>query len=377
VAAAGLAGALLVAGTASAAALKSPHGPAHSFLGQFSSVSVGPSTVPTNGDVNPYGVAVVDHSAGDLVAGNTLVSNFNDSANAQGTGTTIVQVSASGTTLFAQLNASSLPGACPGGVGLTTALAILPGGWVVVGSLPTVGGDPATMQAGCLIVLDNEGHAVETISGGDINGPWDLAAVAKGQGAELFVTNVLNGTVAAAGTDPKSTPGSVVQGGTVVRIDLHLDHHAMPQVTSQTVIASGFPERTDPTALVLGPTGVAVSRAGTVYVADTLGNRIAEVPDGFTRSQAAPSAADTLSSGGLLNAPLGMTLAPNGDVITANGGDGNVVETTPSGKQIASAQLDNSGSPAGAGALFGLSVAPHGNGIVFVDDATNTLNRFD
>jgi hypothetical protein len=36
--------------------------------------------------------------------------------------------------------------------------------------------------------------------------------------------------------------------------------------------------------------------------------------------------------------------------------------------------LDKSGSPAGAGALFGLAVAPRGDGVYFVDDATNTLD---
>ena len=52
--------------------------------------------MPANGDVNPYGVAVVPRSTGDLRQGNVLVSNFNDTANVQGTGTTIVQVSPGG-----------------------------------------------------------------------------------------------------------------------------------------------------------------------------------------------------------------------------------------------------------------------------------------
>lgn len=60
--------------------------------------------------------------------------------------------------MFAQLKANELPGECPGGVGLTTALAVLPHGWVVVGSLPTTDGTAATAQAGCLIVLDSNGE---------------------------------------------------------------------------------------------------------------------------------------------------------------------------------------------------------------------------
>ena len=86
--------------------------------------------MPPNGDLNPYGIVNVTLSIGALVRGDTLVSNFNDTENEQGTGTTIVQISPSGAlSVFAQINpASSLPGPCPGGIGLTTALAILPGG---------------------------------------------------------------------------------------------------------------------------------------------------------------------------------------------------------------------------------------------------------
>ena len=45
------------------------------------------------------------------------------------------------------------------------------------------------------------------------------------------------------------------------------------------VIATGFAEETDPAALVIGPTGVALGRDGTLYVADTLNSRIAAIPD--------------------------------------------------------------------------------------------------
>ncbi len=107
-----------------------------SFIGPFSKVVSVASTVPGNGDINPYGVAVVRRSTGSLVEGDVLVSNFNNAANQQGTGTSIVEVARDGTTtLFAQINAANLPGACPGGVGLTTALVVLLKGWVIVGSL--------------------------------------------------------------------------------------------------------------------------------------------------------------------------------------------------------------------------------------------------
>src|SRR5271169_2430983 len=208
------------------------------------------STVPSNQDINPYGIAKVKRTVGNLTEGHILVSNFNNFNNYQGTGTTIVDVAPNGAlTLFSQIN--SLPGPCPGGVGLTTALVVLRSGWVIVGSLPTSDGTAATAQAGCLIVLDSTGTPVETFYGSLINGPWDMTGFDGGNQASLFVTNVLNGTVAAN--------GAVVNQGTVVRINLGVSAKQMPWIESMTVIGSGFAEHTDPAALVVGPTGVGLS----------------------------------------------------------------------------------------------------------------------
>src|SRR4029077_12869957 len=177
------------------------------FVGPLHHITTLASTVPANGDVNPYGVAVVPRSTGHLRRDNILVSNFNNKANVQGTGTTIVQITPRGhVSLFARVS-RHLRG-CPGGVGLTTALTVLRSGWVIVGSLPTKGGNVS--GSGCLIVLDRWGHVRETFAGRGINGPWDMTSADFGRVADLFVTNVLNGTVAAK--------GATVHRGTVVRI---------------------------------------------------------------------------------------------------------------------------------------------------------------
>ena len=353
------AGALLTAGLYAGPAAADGH---ESFIGRFPTNSTIASTVPRNGDVNPYGVAVVQQSEGKLQRGDVLVSNFNDSGNFQGTGTTIMQVAPDGTvSQFARIN----PAHAPGGVGLTTALAVLNGGWVIVGSLPTANKGTVFTGPGELFVLNSDGQVVETISGHGINGPWDMTAVQFGPIAELFVTNVLNGTAAAG--------GKVVHRGTVLRLVLGTSGDEAPQLLAVTKIGSGFAERTDPAALVIGPTGVGVGEDGTLYVADTLANRIAAIPDALSRSTS-DGRGDTVSTGGALNGPLGVTIAPNGDVLSVNSGDGFIVETTPEGDQVATRQLDSSGSPPGAGALFGLAVAPEESGVYYVDDAANTLN---
>src|SRR3984957_11887083 len=170
------------------------------ILHHLHNISTVASTVPANGDVNPYGVARVPETRGRLHRGHILVSNFNNKSNLQGTGTTIVDVAPSGaTTLFAEIDVSKLPDPCPGGAGLTTALVGLRAGWVIVGSLPTSDGTAATAQAGCLIVLNSDGVPTKTFSGSPINGPWDMTAVDRGSEAIFLFTNVLNGTVAADG----------------------------------------------------------------------------------------------------------------------------------------------------------------------------------
>jgi hypothetical protein len=336
---------------------------AAAFLAPLTSVSTLTSTVPANGDINPYGIVMVPSSVGKLRAGELLVSNFNDKANNQGTGTTIDQIATAGkSSLFASIDPRTLPGNCPGGVGLTTALSVLPGGYVVVGSLPTTNGKSATAKYGCLIVLDSNGRAINTIAGKQIQGPWDMTAVTHGADSTLFVSMVLNGG-AAKGVH-------TINNSTVLRIKLQSGAGHPPKVLGEQVIATGIPWRDDPNALAIGPTGVALANNGTLYLADTLQSAVTAIPNAMTRTTAAAAGGTVVSQGQHLKQPLGLTLAPNGDILTSNAGDGNIVETTPAGKQLVAQTADKK---TGAGSLFGLLIAPSGNGVYYVDDGDNTL----
>lgn len=328
------------------------------FLAHLHAVSRIASTVPPSGpaagDQNPYGTAIVPRTVGKLVRGDVLVSNFNDAANAQGTGSSIVEVSPRGRVKqFAVVPQPTSTAA----VGLTTALVALRSGYVVVGSLPAPGGHSSAARAGALTVLDSRGRPVESFTGGAINGPWDLTALDGGRHVVLFVTNVLNGTVAGN--------GATVDRATVVRIALRISPGQAPRLASERVIARGFPEHTDPSALIVGPTGLGLGPRGVLYVADTAGNRIAAIPDALNRTRPATSGGRTVTHDGRLMSPLGLALAPDGDILTVNAGNGTLVETTPHGQQITTRTLITNG----AGDLFGIALAPSARGIYFVDDA--------
>ncbi len=334
------------------------------YIRRFNTLKTIVSTVPSNGDINPYGCALVMRSFGNLVRNNILVSNFNNSLNQQGTGTTIVQITPNGQRfLFAQLNPADLA-ISPQLVGLTTALVALRTGWVIVGSLPTSDGTSATATAGNIFILNSLGEVKLILSGDPINGPWDACVVEDASGVtHLFVSNVLNGTVAAS--------PNVVNQGTVVRIDLNtpMDNGTnAPSEISRTVIVNGLAERTDPDALVLGPTGLAIGPGGILYIADTLNNQVLALGGAIHRTTVGTPS--IVFSGAPLNGPLGLIMTPTQDILVANGGDGNFVE------------LGRKGSPQtvkvinlnGGGTLFGLAnFLPGNKGIYFVDDGVNTL----
>jgi hypothetical protein len=336
-----------------------------SFLAGRTTVSVLGSTTPADGDLNPYAIWPVRVDAGSVRTGDVLVDNFNNRSNDQGTGTTIVDVHPGGrVTTFARL-ARTVAG-CPGGVGLTTAMVQLRTGWVIVGSLPTTNGQITTARAGCLLILSPTGTLVRVLHGSLIDGPWDETVIDDGATASLFVSDTLVGGVTRAGT-------ATVRRGQVVRLTLAQSATRPPHVVSETVVADGLAERADASALVKGPTGLAVGADGTLYVADTVDDRITAVPDAATR-RGPDGPGTTLTAGGQLAGPLGITVAPNGDLLAANATNGKV-EITPGGHQVGEyyADHDLGQDPPGNGDLFDVAVDAAGTGLLFVDDGTNTL----
>jgi hypothetical protein len=312
------------------------------------------STIPANGDVNPYGVAFVPDNfqtgPGPLKHGDVLVSNFNNSANLQGTGTTIVRITKRGSpTTFFQ-------GVAP--LGLSTALGILQVGLVVVGNSPTADGTSGTAGAGSLLVINNQGKLIQTITNAAIQGPWDMALVDGGNAAIAFVSNALTGTV--------------------VRLDFAVSSSGLRLLSTKT-IASGYIHRGDPVTLFVSPTGLVFDRRHDVlYVASTGDNAVFAVSN----------AADRQSDDGLgsmiyqdnvhLHGALAMTMAPNGHLLVSNNDGINsdpnqpseIVEFTIDGRFVKQLSVDPS-----QGGAFGLAVRTTEDKAIFaaVDDNTSTL----
>jgi len=258
------------------------------------------STVPPNGDLNPYGVAFVppgfQSGSGPLLPGQILVSNFNNSANLQGTGTTIVRVSSSGQPFVFFAGPPHPMGSS--GLGLSTALAVLKGGFVIVGNVPSRDGTAATVTSGSLLVINNQGQLVSTISGPEISGPWDMTVFDEGNTAIAFVSMVLTGRV--------------------VRLNLNVSATGVT-VTSKTVIAGGYQHRADPAAFEVGPTGLVYDPIlDVLYVASTEDNAVFAVQNAATRGNTGTTGTVIYTDAVHLHGPLAMAEAPNGDLIVAN-----------------------------------------------------------
>jgi hypothetical protein len=311
------------------------------------------STVPANGDQNPYGVVFVGKNfptGGKAKAGDVLVSNFNNSVadgNQQGTGRTIVSISPSGalTTFF-----QGGPG-----LGLTTALGLLRAGLVVVGNLPTTNGACATAAAGSLLVIDKNGNLLQTLSDSSLlNGPWDMALNDEGSKAQLFVSDVLSGEV--------------------VRLDVLVFSNGLT-VESITRIASGYSHRCDPSALVVGPTGLVYdAKKDILYVASTEDNAVYSIAGAKCTNKDEGKGTLIYRDDAHLHGPLGMAMAPTGHLIVSNSDVINpdpkqpseLVEFTTDGKFVAELSLDPN-----FGGSFGLAfAAPVGDSVRFaaVDD---------
>jgi hypothetical protein len=321
------------------------------------------TTVPTNGDVNPYGVALVPQGfpGGGLIhSGQILVSNFNDAMNVQGTGTTIVTITPGHSPANAPVFFTS------DSTGLTLALGVLKSGFVIVGNVPTTDGTFGTIGEGSIQIIDRFGNLVQTLTDPALlDGPWAATVNDQGNTAQLFVSNVLNGTVTRINLEVESHHG-----------------HTSLEVVNMTRIARLYNVYPSPAAVVVGPGGLAYdSKNDILYVAATGNNAVFALTNASTRLATGRGTLVYLDQAHLFG-PIGLALAPNGDLLVTNDDAVNLAnqaatqtsamtEFTPSGHFVGQISLD-----ATAGGAFGFVVYTHGDDLTVasVDDITNTLD---
>ncbi|MDB5290009.1 MAG: hypothetical protein JWL69_1250, partial [Phycisphaerales bacterium] len=149
-----------------------------------------------------------------------------------------------------------------------------------------------------------------------------------------------------------------------------------------TQIASGYTHRSDPAALELGPTGLAFdSHHNTLFVASTADEAIYAIPKASKATSSAGIGSLIFQDSTHLHGPLGLTQAPNGDLIVANGdalnADPNqpseLVEITRSGTFVSQFSIFSS-----TGAPFGIALESSGKSISLaaVNDDNNMLQIY-
>jgi hypothetical protein len=179
--------------------------------------------------------------------------------------------------------------------------------------------------------------------------------------AQVFVSNVLNGTV------------------TRINLQVPKDGSA-PIVDSETIIGSGYAHSTDPAALVLGPTGLAFDAAtDTLFVASTKDNAVYAIHNAVYAHRSFGTGHLIYQDSAHLHGPLALVLAPNGNLITANGDAENpdpahfseLTQFTQTGKFVSQFQVDSQ-----IGGAFGIAIERVNGEVRFaaVDDVTNTVS---
>jgi hypothetical protein len=321
------------------------------------------STVPSNGDTNPYDMAVVPFSKGKLVAGDVLVVNFNNAGGTPGAGTTVVEIDPStGETSTFYQGTKTIVG--PIGIAINPTNDIV---WLGDYGPANAAGIYDGASANVAVITPTGSLAAtydnQTTGFAAFEGVWGMAESEHDGRVSFYWTNAGDGTT---GTG----------GGVVWRIDPLSGVAGQPLQSSYQLVGGGlgYVNAQGTTAATAGgPQGMAYdARNGTLYVTDDATNQILAISHA---AGGGPFTTHVVASGGMLETPQNIAINPtNGDLLVVNGAVNNdLLEYTPAGKLVAWRDLLPNEQ---AGALFGLSAtinSAHQLVIYFGDDDTNTL----
>lgn len=316
-------------------------------------IPVTTSTVPNapaSEDQNPYGVAFVPTSLAWKKAsaaarpGDVLVSNFNDSSNEMGQGSTIVDISPTGVkTTFFETGALGI-------FGFDNGLVTLKNGLVLASFIPVTynHSGPVQIGQGGIAIINPDGTLDGAVADPTLlNEPWSMTVGEESSSkVTLFVSN-LGG------------------GGSVSRVEIAFTKNGVTlNKGTGRVLATGFTSQ-DTLADITdnsfgGPGGLALDpRTRTLFVASEFDNKIYKILNALRTNNTLVNPVVAYNDTTHLHGPMGLVFAPNGHLITANADAINIdpdqpselVEFTIGGNFFSQYSVDSN-----KGAAFGLAI---------------------
>jgi hypothetical protein len=328
-------------------------------------VTIGSTVDPTNGDMGPRAISVVQYNYGELKKGQVLVCNFEDSSGNAGNGTTIEQfdpVASSKPTTFFQN--SKIEG-CDGDV-------------IDAGDHVYASGFTSKI----MVSIDQNGKLKKSF-GSPITQP-----LGNGEGPMLYSYS------------PELVfVGNADTGG--------VDSFSFGYNTGRIEGIDGFDVNKGSGWSALGPSGIAywcgqhgkplcpymTDPPDTLYVADGACNAVVAINHAsalllkdeitiqpgckkFTCEYSTVTCATLVKAGSPLDKPVAQTLLPNGNLIVANTGNNTLVEMTPKGQVLDTKVVDKSKTP-GIFGLASLGTKDSNAALFYTDTNTNTLHELE
>jgi hypothetical protein len=312
--------------------------------------TIGSAVDPINGDQNPYGLDIAKIDAGKLKRGDLVVCNFNNAANVQGTGTTIIA-------LHPHVGATPLR--------ITQDSSLLGCAEIALGSADDIWA--AAFAANDNPIVGPDGTLFTTLPGGPWHGPF----------GQTFANHAGPFGVAAFYESNASD-------GSIVRINI-----TAGGAFTFDVIATGFPVNHGVPGSILGPSGLQYDcKHDRLFIVDGTNNalyafrHVSTIPaggitvSGTTFSGPFRHRARVVFSGPPLNGPISSALLFNGHLVLGNTldptGQNLMVEITPHGKKL---DVKNVDTGVGA-AIFGMVASGdelRDTKLYFNDDNDNTV----
>ena len=326
--------------------------PGFSVLAHLTTTTTIGSTVdPVFGELNPYGLDIAKATNGPIAAGDLVVCNFNNSANVQGTGSTIIAI-------------HPTPGSTPTHIAQDASLT----GCNAIALAPNDNIWAAAFAANDNPIVTPGGVVFTTLPGGPWNHPF----------GQTFAPNPGPFGIAAFYE-------SNAADGSIVRIDIHPG----PTFTFD-IIATGFAVNGGAPGGILGPSGLQYdAKHDRLFIVDGANNtlvwfkHVSTIPQGgitvsgTTFGGPFAKRARLAFSGAPLNGPISSALLFDGHIVLGNTLDPNgqnlMIEIAPHAKHVLNVKNVDTGA---AGALFGMVASgtkTENTQLFFNDDNDNTV----